>query len=461
MVGFRLRPVRYYTTIHVSNHRKSITPNPIHKAPTVFDIQLAEVKIPKVNPNMVRLSPNDWVNYGDNNLFPEFLMDSVKKSENHSAFISLRENMVKGTSITYSDNTQAFMEDVDTEGTTVEELWSSWATDMSILETFAAFVRYNKTKTAIVAIDYVDSSKVRPSKTFETDKDGNSTGKISGFWYCENWQYFRQYPPVFYQRFNPGSIDETTQLHFYHKRANGQPWVPEVSYVSCLNYVQMEDETSKFALNSMLNGFFGSAILSVKASMSDEQQQGFKSSVRNSFTGSENASKLMIFVGEGEAPQVTPLNTTDNTPQFLAFSTKAQQAIATAHRCNYALAAISTATGFNSEAALLITAQEQYQKNVIAHLQAPMITFVKKVLKFNGVKDFEFDILPLNLVNEAKVKPDFNALMDLLTPKALAKYLDIDEDDLRPEVLATEPTQPATDIQPDQIPKSPYPDAIQ
>lgn len=412
-------------------------------------VNLAEVKIPKVIPNQVRMSQNDWVNYGDNNLFPDFLMESVKKSENHSAFISLRENMFKGSGLSYSDATKGFLEALDEDGTTIEDLWEDWATDMSIMETFAVFVRYNKTKTQIVALDYVDSSKVRPSKTYEVDKDGNPTSKLRGYWVCPDWQYHTQFPPVMYERFNPGNINETTQLHFYHKRANGQPYLPEVSYVSCLNYVQMEDETSKYGLNTMLNGFFASAILSVTASMSDEQKEAFKRNVRDSFTGSENASKLMVMVQESkDGVQVTPISSGDNTNMLKALGDRAQQAIATAHRCHPSLASIQVATGLSSDAALLRTAQEQFQNNVVTHLQKPVVSFLDKVFKFNGIGEADFRIESLNLVSETT--PDW-FLQDYIKPEVLAAKYGFKKEELLDTLLTPAPAAPAPPSE------SPYP----
>ncbi|KUG07418.1 hypothetical protein ASU33_13780 [Solirubrum puertoriconensis] len=404
------------------------------------------------------MSPDDWVRYGDNNAFPEFLMDSVKKSENHSAFISLRENFIKGAALTYGDDVKPFLESLDEEGTTVEDLWEDWATDMSILETFAALVRYNRTKTAIVAIDYLDSSKVRPSKQYALDKDGNPTLKLRGYWVSADWSNLMQNPAVFYERFNPSDINETTQLHFYHKRANGQPWLPEVSYVSCLNYVQMEDEMSKYGLNTMLNGFFASAILSVTASMTDEQKQAFKRAVRDSFTGSENASKLLVNISETKegGVEVTPINAGDNTPMMEALSSKAQQAIATAHRCHPALAGVQGNTGFSSEAQLLKSAQEQFQKNVISHLQKPMVAFLKKVLKFNGYADAEFAVEPLNLVIQDI--PDW-VFLDILKPECAAIYYGYTVEDLRPELQPQSesiPNPASEEVEP-ELPRNPYP----
>lgn len=256
-----------------------------------YTVNLAEVKIPEINPNQVRYSPTQWVYYGDNNLFPDFLMKSVKKSTNHSAFIGLRENMIKGKGITYSDNLKEFLENLDEEGNTIEELLEDWATDLSILETFACAVRYNKTKDKIIYLDFIDSSKVRPAKIEQTPEElaAGVPPTIKGYWVSADWSNTSINQPRYYEKFNPNDINDTTQLFFYHKRANGQQYIPEVSYVSCLNYVEMSYQMGKYGLNAMLNGFFASAILQLNASLSDEQKERFKQSINSNFQGSDNA----------------------------------------------------------------------------------------------------------------------------------------------------------------------------
>ena len=414
--------------------RKAPQPKPTAS----YVIDLAEVKLPTVNLNQVRHSAHDWVLYGDKNLFPKFLNDSVRKSENHSAFIHLRENLLKGSGLSYSDNIKPFLEALDEDGTTIEDLWADWSSDMAVQETFACFVRYNKARTKIVALDYLDTSLVRPSKTFQLDTEGNSTSQVSGYWVCQDWSNWTMYPPVFYERFSAAKPAETTQVFFYRKRGKGQPFFPEITYASCLNYVQMEYEMSKYGLNAMLNGFFGSAIMNVKASMNDEQKQQFTQSVTRTFTGSENASKLMVVVSEAEdSVKVTPLSAGDNTPMLQALSDKAQQAISSAHRGNPALAGIQVSAGFGSDSALLRTAQEQFYSNVIRSLQKPMEAFLKKVLKFNGVTEYDFAVGSLNLVSETT--PDW-FLQQYVKPEVLAAKYGFKVEDLRVATPAPAPT---------------------
>jgi Phage portal protein len=420
--------------------------NKINKVTDTYTVNLAEVKIPEINPNQVRMSPNKWVFYGESNLFPDFLMKSVKKSTNHSAFISLRENMIKGAGITYSDNIKDFLENLDEEGQTVEDIIEDIANDLSILETFAIAVRYNKTKDKIIYLDYIDSSKVRPAKIEQTPEEiaNGVLPAIQGYWVSADWSNVNVNTPRYYEKFNPNDVNDTTQLFFYHKRANGQPYLPEISYASALNYIEMEYQMSKYGLNSMLNGFFASAIIEVNASLSEEQKHKLRADFTTNFQGTDNASKLMVVVSEmGGSIKVTPISTGDNTNMLKALEDMAEAAICTAHRGQPVLAGIqSTGSTLGSDGKLIKTAQELFYNNVIVHLQKPILSFLKKVFRFNGVTEYQLDIQSLNLVSEDV--PDW-FLQDFVKPEVLAAKYGFKAEDLITTTPLATPDAPLLD----------------
>lgn len=445
------------------SNRKQQPIKPTPQAPYVIGVDLAQVLPPKFVLKQIRSSRDEWVRYGDNNLFPDYLMSTVKDSENHSAFISLRENMIKGAGVSMSDNIKGFLNQLDEDGTTFEDLLEDWATDMSIQETFAVFVRFSRDRKKIAALDYLDSSKVRPEKIQPLTEDEIKAGvlpKIRGYWVSEDWSDLQNNPAVRYERFSlerdsRGKLiapESTTQLYFYHKRANGQPYLPEVSYASCLNYVKMESEMSKYGLNTMLNGFFASAILSVAGSMSEEQKRSFTQGVNNTFAGSENASKLMVVVNETpDSVKITPLSTGDNTNMLKALKEASQEAIATAHRCQPVLAGVQSSAGLSSDGKLIKSAQELFHNNVIRHLQKPIMSFMKKVLLFNGIEEYDLSIETLNLVSDDV--PEWIE-QELIKPEVVAVKYGYKVDDIRPELRTPE----AGDTPQEPTPAAPLPE---
>ena len=401
-------------------------------APQITHVNLAEVKLPEIRPSQLRYTTFNWVPYGETNNFPDYLIKSARKSPVHSSFINTRQNLIKGEGVTYSDDLSSFLEALDEEGCTINELCEHVATDLSILETFAVAVRYDGTKKNIIHLDYIDSSMVRP------DKNLDEFGKIQGYWVCADWHNPTINAPIYYAKFNPNKVKETTQLYFYHKRGLGQPFLPDVSYLSALNYVELGYELSKYGLNSVLNGFFASAILNVKANMTEDQKSEFQRSVKSSFQGSENASKLMVVVSEDvDSIKIEPLNAGDNTAMLNALDSLVTKHICTAHQGNPIIAAIQTdGSTLGSDGKLYRDSLEIYYNTVIRNLQNPFVRFMKKVLDFNGFSEYEFEISSSALMT--KDIPDW-VLQDLIEPKVVAAMYGFKDEDL----VSTAPQQNA------------------
>lgn len=385
------------------------------RGPQVRSIDLAHVELPRFEQAQIRSSRELWVEYGSNNLFPDFLIECVQKSSRHSAYLNLRENAIKGGKVgpTYSADVKDFMENIDGVGGTLRKLIDSWAVDLAILETFAAFVRYNK-KGEIAAIDYLDSSKVRVAKVVASPED-LATGvapDLHGYYVSDDWSDTQRNKPVYYEKFNPfprnakGDIvvpTASTQLFYYRKRTLKQPYYPHVSYISCLNYVLAQEQLSLYGLNRLLNGMLAASIIHMVApGMDDEEQSLLKRRFQDKYSGAENSGKSILVTAENENQtlKVIPLTEGDNTELIESIRTQAESAIDVAHRCRPELVGVPTSGGLASDGSSIGPSMEVFQNNVINALQAAILDFVNDVLRFNGYSGYELDIAENVLVKE-------------------------------------------------------------
>ena len=370
-------------------------------------LNLAEVVKPRLQLQVIENKGLPYVEYGVNNRWPMYLVESVSKSPRHQAYINLRKSGIAGgkRGVTYSPNIADFMENIDADGLTIDELLKDLARDMSILETFSCLVYYSVDRKTIF-LDYLDSTKVRAARIERTPEEIESghPGKIKGYWVSNDWSDLAQNPKEYYPIFNPyprsakGKIQapqNDVELFFYHEKMNGQPYLPEVSYTSCLNLIEADKELTKFGLNTMLNGVFPSCIVEMKAvGATAEQKRSYKANFTRELTGTENNSKMMFVVSdEGDTVKVTPFTTQDPTPQLEWLQSYIGQGIDTAHRTQPAIAGVQNeGSTLGSDGNLVTVAQKHFNANVIGPLQAPIIAFIEKVLKFNGYSEYKFKI---------------------------------------------------------------------
>lgn len=413
-------------------------------SPGVFNIKLAEVKMPTVNMTQLRFNTNPWVDYGNKNLWPDYLIKLIPASTVHQSFLNKRSELILSEGLSYSDNIAAFLEKINEEGQTADDLLELSANDLSVLETFAVVVRYNKLKNKIVAMDYIDSSKVR------ADKNLDVFGNVQGYWISADWSNTTMNKPEYFEKFNPNKVNETTQVYFYHKRALGNPFYPVISYSSALTFVEMAYEVGKFALNDVINGFFGSALLNIKANMTDEQKAEFIAKIKSNFTGTENASKLLTTVSEEvDAVTLTPLNTTDNADKVVTRRDVYVAEISTAHRGNPIVAGVTPdGSTLGSDGKLYRDSLEIYYNTVIRQLQKPFIAFLERVLDFNGYTDYELDITSSAMMTNTEV-PAWK--MDYIKPEVW-----LAEQGYSPEDILEELVNEAGDVtDPEDAPEEP------
>jgi hypothetical protein len=396
----------------------------------VLNIALSNVELPTINVAQLKRSKDEWVKFGDKNLYPNMLIDLVSKSTVHQAFIEKKRELIVSEGFSYSDNIAPFLENINEYGETVNDLHAMVAADVAIHETMSVFVRYNKQKTKILALDFCDTSFVRP------DKNLDAFGRIQGYWVCADWSNTRDNTPVYYEAFNTKNIQETTQLWHFKKHSYGQPFYANVSYSSGINYIFAQEKLSVFLVNTIENGFYSSAIVEITAQMTPDQKRKFVADFTSKNTGADNAGKITFIINEQQGSvKVSPLSASDNTNIINTVRNICLAEIATAHRANPSIAGISAeASGFNSEGAL--SAQEMKKFfDVIRGLQLPFLKFIKRVIEFNGSTEYDLDI-----TTSASMSEEMDAMMkmDLIKAEVIASEYGYTREDVKRSVLDDE-----------------------
>jgi hypothetical protein len=397
-------------------------------APTIARVEMASVKLPTVSTSRVQKQSDRWVKYGEKNTFPQYLIDAEGMCPPHGAFLGLRRNLLAGEGLSYSENIKAALEAINDEYT-ADELLEKVSGDIAVLEMFACQVVYNKAKNKIVNVYHVPSANVRPHR--DLDERGNPIG----YWVSADWTNVSACPPKFYERFDPNAIEKESapigsQLHVAYKTALDQPYFPKVSYQSALNYVELGREMGVYALSSVINSFSASGILSIHApNASDDHKQDTARKINAIHTGSENAAKVVLNIGDAPNTTFTPTSVADPTPLIEAYHRLVIEQVSSAHRGNPILAGIqSEGASLGGDANTFSTSLDVYNNTVITPLQQPFLRFLKRVLQFNGYADFDLSIAKLGLVNAA-MSDDLR--MQLLKPEVVANEYGYKPEDLK------------------------------
>ena len=67
--------------------------------------------------------PNDWIPFGDDNLFPQMLSELSRCAATHRAILNTKTTFTIGEGISCSnERTQAYFDDVNAEGETINDI---------------------------------------------------------------------------------------------------------------------------------------------------------------------------------------------------------------------------------------------------------------------------------------------------------------------------------------------------
>lgn len=268
-----------------------------------------------------------WIDYGDNNLYPQYLLDIFhNRSNKHKAIINRKVSMTSGQGFKEitSPELKKFVNnrwgDYDIEQIAVKINY-----DLEIYGGFALQIRWNLDGTRVAAIDYIPYHKCRLSPCEE---------KIL---VSKDWEKYRknENKPKEYCRFSPKKAKESpTQIYYFIQDMVGMEYYPIPYYSSTLNWIELDYEISNFHLSSVRNGFNAGFILNFSTGIpSLEEMEEAKKQFERQYSGSENAGKFILTFsnGQDEAPVLEPISLNDSDERFVMLHKEMKEEIFTGH----------------------------------------------------------------------------------------------------------------------------------
>lgn len=317
----------------------------------------------------------DFVSYGTDNAYPQFLFDLVNDCATLGSIINGVVDYVKGNGIRSTVMT-------DEEA---EELIERTATDYL---TFGAFywqvIRNMGGK--VKKINWLDARFVR------TDRDNNL------FWYSEEFgkKWGRTNKAIVYPKYNPDRLDAESVICVKAPLSRGVYGNPIWS--GAIKDAVIETRIEDFHLNELYNNFMGSAVISFNNGIpSDEQKKEIEKNIEEKFGGTENCARFLLLFNDSKdnATTVERLSTDDFDKRYESLAKRSREQIFVAFRAIPSLFGLMTeSTGFNTQE--FAESFKLFQRTVVRPIQ---IKITSALTKLFGVEVMTID--PFNL-NEAE-----------------------------------------------------------
>lgn len=337
-----------------------------------------------------RISKAGFVNYGTDNLYPDFLVSLMNRSAKHNAILKRKASMSGGNGWETEglDATALrFLANIYNEFNLNEIVYMS-AYDLEIFGGFSLQIIYSKDKKSIAEINYLPHNKIRLSEC-----------KKYAF-YSDDWNNTRKYTPVKYPLFDPKN-PVSTQILYYKEYRPGVEYYSQPGYISSVNWITLEYEISAFHLNQVNNGFAPGMIINFTNGVpTDDEMREVIRQLQADFESARNAGKTMFLFSDGQdrAAQITPVQLNDSDTRFIQLNSEITQGILTGHEITNPIImgiAIPGELGAKNE---YLESLEIFQATYVNPKQMQIEKVYNKLLRFNGtttslkLKKYELDI---------------------------------------------------------------------
>jgi hypothetical protein len=338
---------------------------------------------------------NEWVNYGEDNNYFQFLIDRYSNSATHSAVVNNISRLIYGKGLSALDASKKPNDYAQMLTLFTANDLRRVVQDLYLLGQGAFQVHYDKGHKNVIKVYHIPVQLLRPEKC---DADGN----IVGYYYSDNWEDPKKFVPKRFDAFGEGNSE--IEILMIQPYSVGTKYFSRVDYQGALEYTVLEEKISEYLINEVVNGFSPTTIVNFNNGLpTDEQKDEIARKTISKLTGS-TGKKVVVSFNEDEARKTTidsvPLNDAPEHYQYL--SDECRSKILTGHCVTSPLIfGIATNTGFSANADELKNSVILFDNMVIRPKQEILLEALDSILAFNGIslKLFFKTLQPLEFVD--------------------------------------------------------------
>jgi len=294
-------------------------------------IQMDAHKIPEFK----EVRNEDWIKYGSDNLYPDYLIELLERSATHSAIVNgkvsyiLGEGLVasKGTDLQMKAKINAYIKELEESGLLPKIVLDLEYTDGLYME-----VILDKGKNDFT-LEYIPFNKMRTNKDMDKFWFSNDWGKHKQTEEKTGLKEFKAFDPEDWQN---GDISTIFYFKILKPRKGADPNVyPLPTYIGGTQSIETEIECTNFGLSEIKSGFSAGSILNFYNGIpSPDEQKTIKRQIKSELSGTDNAGSWILNFADSRdrGSEVVPLNGNDLPERYTNVKKDSVKSIFTSHR---------------------------------------------------------------------------------------------------------------------------------
>lgn len=322
-----------------------------------------------------------YIQYGDRNDYPNYLVDLFNKSAKHNAIVKSKVHYISANGWKGSPEAEGFIQKVN-RMESLNDLTRKVSLDAELFGGYYLEIIWSVTK-QLAEVWHCDYTKIR------TNKDNTQ------FWYKEKWDD-RNEKAMVYPAFNANNPVGKQILYIKEYRPNmGFYSLP--GYFGALNYIESDIEISKHVLGNAQTGFSASKLITLpNGEPSDEEKRNIEKRFTSRFSGSDGKKFILAFVNDSaRKPIVDDLGTSDITKEdFGRVDSLIQTNIFSGHQITTpSIFGIAEAGKLGSRSEMR-DGYEIFKNTYVNSKQMHLESVFNMLAKYKGIEEPELLIIP-------------------------------------------------------------------
>lgn len=333
------------------------------------------------SPTISESKKGDFVEYGADNNYFQFLIDRYLYSTTNNAIISGCANMIYGKGISALDGNKKPDEYAKMISLIKPKALKKLALERKLLGMGALQIGYNKGEVSF--IDHFPMHTLRAEKC-------NDKGEIEAWYYHPDWakkktsDELKRIPA-----FGFGNKKDV-EIFIVKPYLSGYHYYTPIDYSGALPYAKLEEEISDYLINDVQNGFSGTKIINFNNGIPpEEKREEIANDVKKKVTGAKGQKTIVSFSNnKDQSTEVIDIPLNDAPQHYEYLAKECFEKLIVGHRVTspMLLGVRDTGGGLGNNADEIKTATLLYDNLVIKPYQLEIIEALDEILAVNGIK---------------------------------------------------------------------------
>jgi len=341
-------------------------------------------------PHLVEKTNQEWISFGEDNLYPNYLLELFLGSAINGALVKSIGAMIYGeglnaTNVDESEATkESWLKINELLDNSSDDVLKDLALDLKLFGGCYVNVIWSRDRKKISKISHIGAQYIRSGKLVD--------GEVETYYYSADWSKCKkkEYKPRPYKAFSTTDRTQASQILMIRDKNPAMFYGFAPDYIASTDYIQLDLEIAQFHLANISNGMFPSmAINFANGVPTEEERRTIERQIQDKFSGSGNSGRIMITFNDGKdnSPEIIPIDSNSASESYQFLSKEVVNKILSGHRVTSPLlfGIRAEGGGLGSNAEELRDAYSLFNNTVIIPFQHILLKGLNKIFKVNDI----------------------------------------------------------------------------